>query len=367
MYLALSDEQEYLADAATGILARKRTLPAARAALDGDPSPSLWEAAREAGWPGVLSDETAGGAGLGLYEALLVLESCGSVLADARLLGHLPACALLDAAGADVELRRSLASGEQRAAIVDGALSYREVPLRARFEGDLVHLYGVVEGVLDAPGVDVLVVIAFDLAGELVAAVLEDTAVITELERPYDATRSLGRVRLDGAVARRIELSPSQAARGRAIQRALLAAESVGAASACLELARDYALDRVAFGRAIGSYQAIKHKLVEILRRVELARSLLRYVGDAWDQGGDELALAANAARVSSVEALDYAARENIFIHGGIGATWEHDAHLYYRRAEVSRRLAGGADAAADAVATELFARRQPAESEVQE
>jgi alkylation response protein AidB-like acyl-CoA dehydrogenase len=286
---------------------------------------------------------------MGLYEAILVLESCGAVLADARLLGHLPACVLLEAADADPDLRRALASGEQRAAIVDG-------PLRTTFDGELVHLEGTATGALDAPGADVLVVIGSDL----VAAIVEDPPAV-EQARSYDATRSIGAVRLDGAVGRPLNV-PAQL--GRSVQRALLAAESVGAASACLEMARAYALDRIAFGRAIGSYQAIKHKLVEMLRRVESARSLLRYVGDAWEHRRAELTLAANAARVSSTDALDYAAPENIFIHGGIGATWEHDAQLYYRRAEVSRRLAGGAEAAADAVAEELFARRGLAQRE---
>jgi alkylation response protein AidB-like acyl-CoA dehydrogenase len=209
----------------------------------------------------------------------------------------------------------------------------------------------------------VLVVIASDAAGQPVAAVLED-AVDVGRTPSYDATRALGVVRLDGALGRRLPLSSQQTADGRNLQRALLAAESVGAANACLGMAREYALGRMAFGRAIGSYQAIKHKLVEMLRRVESARSLLRYAGDAWEQRRSELSLAANAARVSSSDALDYAAPENIFIHGGIGATWEHDAHLYYRRAEVSRRLAGGAEAAADAVAEELFARAQSKQRE---
>jgi alkylation response protein AidB-like acyl-CoA dehydrogenase len=122
-------------------------------------------------------------------------------------------------------------------------------------------------------------------------------------------------------------------------------------------MARDYAIDRHAFGRAIGSYQAIKHKLVEMMRRIENGRSLLVDAGRAWALDRDEFAVAACAARVVATDALDYAAPESIFIHGGIGATWEHDAQLYYRRAEVSRRLAGGAEAAAEVVAAELLRR----------
>src|SRR5581483_6149601 len=111
-----------------------------------------------------------------------------------------------------------------------------------------------------------------------------------------------------------------------ALQRALLAADSVGAATACLQMANEYAIDRHAFGRPIGSYQAIKHKLVEMLRRIENARSLLVEAGRAWSLQRDEFALYANAARVVAADALDYCAPENIFIHGGVGATWEHDA-----------------------------------------
>jgi alkylation response protein AidB-like acyl-CoA dehydrogenase len=95
-----------------------------------------------------------------------------------------------------------------------------------------------------------------------------------------------------------------------------------------------------------------------MFRRIEGARSLLAYAGEHWRAADvSEFRLVANAARVEAADALDYAAPENIFIHGGIGATWEHDAHLFYRRAEVSRRLAGGTDAAAEAVAAELLAR----------
>jgi alkylation response protein AidB-like acyl-CoA dehydrogenase len=154
-----------------------------------------------------------------------------------------------------------------------------------------------------------------------------------------------------------LDLEPDRIRDGRDLQRALIAADSVGAAGACLRMATEYAIDRHAFGRAIGSYQAIKHKLVEMMRKQEHGRSLLVFAGRSWEQDRPEFALAANAARVVAADALDYCAPENIFIHGGVGATWEHDAQLYYRRAELSRRLAGGAEAAADDVAQALFAK----------
>jgi alkylation response protein AidB-like acyl-CoA dehydrogenase len=353
MYLALTDEQTFLQEAATDALSRHTTIEHARAALDGESAPSLWPLAVDAGWTGLLTGEDADGVGLGAYEAMLVLESCGRTLADARLLGHLPASAVLEAANGDVDLRGALARGERRAVLVDPALGDQGSAMRA--DGDT--LTGMVRGVLDAPDADVLVVVAGGPDGPCVAYVIDAPAPgVTITPRPaYDGTRSVADVELEQVPGTPLALDPERIADGRHLQRALLAAESVGAADACLRMARDYAVDRVAFGRPIGSYQAIKHKLVEMLRRIEGARSLLVDAGRTWEQDRTGFALSASAARVAATDALGYAAPENIFIHGGVGATWEHDASLYYRRAELSRRLAGGDDAAAEVVARELL------------
>jgi alkylation response protein AidB-like acyl-CoA dehydrogenase len=117
-----------------------------------------------------------------------------------------------------------------------------------------------------------------------------------------------------------------------------------------------YAKERFTFGRAIGSYQAVKHDLVEVLRRLENARSLMYYAGWAGQDKPEEFPLAASALRVAAGAALDHASRAQISVHGGIGATWEHDAPLYFRRAQLSRRLLGGTADAADRVAGELLA-----------
>ena len=347
IYLELSDEQQFLLEAARGTLERRPTISAAREALDDRSARlDLWATSIEAGWTGLLSAEEVDGAGLGAYEAMLVLEACGGALADAGLIGHLPAVALLEHAGADRDLRAALAAGEQRAALV--APNF--------------------EVTIDAAGADVLVVI--DTWGE--GARLIDTgtaeaatAVGVRAQDSYDATRSLAAVSIDASAGVPLAVGRGASKDAVALQRALLAADSVGAATACLQMANEYAIDRHAFGRPIGSYQAIKHKLVEMLRRIENARSLLVEAGRAWSLQRDEFALYANAARVVAADALDYCAPENIFIHGGVGATWEHDAQLYYRRAELSRRLCGGAEAAADAVAGELLERsgQRPAAS----
>lgn len=358
MYLALTDEQSFLQEAAQDALSRLPTREEARAALDGEAVPSRWDLAVEAGWTGLLSGEEVDGVGLGAYEALLVLECCGRVLADAHLLGHLPAAAVLEAAGSDTALRRALASGQRRAALVDARLGERSRALTLVGRGSEVEITGEVRSVVDADGADVFVVVGESEDGTRMAAIVEaGEGMSVRPQEAYDATRALATVSFAGAAGSMLELSAAQLEIGCALQRALLAAESVGAADACLTMARDYAVDRVAFARPIGSYQAIKHKIVEMLRHVEGSRSLLVAAGQAWDRKDlPGFVLAAAAARVASTEALDYSAPENIFIHGGVGATWEHDCSLYYRRAELSRRLAGGADAAAEAVAEALLA-----------
>jgi alkylation response protein AidB-like acyl-CoA dehydrogenase len=180
-------------------------------------------------------------------------------------------------------------------------------------------------------------------------------AAAAEIEpvRRYDATRSLGHVRLDAAPA--TVLPGADPTTAWHLAQALLAAESLGAVEASLERSVAYAKERFTFGRAIGSYQAVKHELVEILRRLDNGRSLMYYAGWAAQDRPDELALATAAFRTVAGGALDHAARAQISVHGGIGATWEHDAPLYFRRAQLSRRLLGGAGNASARVARELF------------
>jgi alkylation response protein AidB-like acyl-CoA dehydrogenase len=209
-----------------------------------------------------------------------------------------------------------------------------------------------VHWVPDAPGADLLVVVGAD--GRV--AVVEAADASVEAVSRYDATRSLGHVRFDTAPARVRDLGAADAANAWHIAQTLLGAESLGAVEAALETSVQYARERFTFGRAIGSYQAVKHELVEILRRLDNARSLMYYAGWAAADRADELPLAAAAFRYVAGEALDHAARTQISVHGGIGATWEHDAPLYFRRAQLSRRLLGGGAGAADRVADVLFA-----------
>jgi alkylation response protein AidB-like acyl-CoA dehydrogenase len=363
---ALSDEQELLREAARGALSRTDTMAAARGSLDGAPLPDLWPTAVEAGWPGLLVSEERGGAGLGAIDAMLVFAELGRVLAGVPLLGHLPASLLLDEALHPAA--EPLASGERRAAFaaarppsaveeawtVDPRGGLRRAPAPVIGDGTVT---GEVAWVPDAPGADELVVVGADGRVALVQA----ADAVIEPVTGYDATRSLAHVRFEDAAAELLDVTPQAAATAWYVAQGLLAAEAVGAIERALETSVAYAKERFTFGRAIGSYQAVKHELVEILRRLENARSLMYYAGWAAQDKPEELPVAASAFRLVASEAYDHAARAQISVHGGIGATWEHDAPLFFRRAQQDKRLLGGAGDAADRVADELFAQARAA------
>ncbi len=178
--------------------------------------------------------------------------------------------------------------------------------------------------------------------------------------RSYDATSSLGHVTFDGARGRRLAIDAGVLEDAWYLAQALIAAESLGAVQTCLDVSVQYAKERFTFGRAIGSYQAVKHELTEVLRRMENARGLEYYAGWARESKPDEFPLAASAARSAAGEALDFAARSMINVHGGIGATWEHDAPLFFRRAQLSRRLLAGTHDATDRVAERMLVTAGP-------
>jgi alkylation response protein AidB-like acyl-CoA dehydrogenase len=374
MNLALSDEQMFLREAARGALSRLQTIEAAREALDGNaPLPDLWPAAKEAGWPGLLIDEAHGGAGLDAFDAMLVLGECGRVLAGVPLLGHLPATAILNDAPNAAEFLPALAEGERRVAYLpsrppddidehwstDPASGFERCALPsagAPGEDGRVSLNGSFAFVPDAPGANALVGVALLDGRPVGVAILSDAPGLeVRAVSRYDATRSLGHVSLSDTPAVVLDAPEESLTSAWHLAQALIAAESLGSVETALDVSVAYAKERFTFGRAIGSYQAVKHSLTEVLRQLENGRSLLYYAG--WSRHGapGEFPLAASAARSVAGRALDQAARTMISVHGGIGATWEHDAPLYFRRAQLSRRLLGGTAGATDRVAGELI------------
>jgi alkylation response protein AidB-like acyl-CoA dehydrogenase len=374
MNLALSDEQVFLREAARGALSRLQTIEAAREALDGNaPLPDLWPTAIQAGWPGLLIDEAHGGAGLDAFDAMLVLGECGRVLAGVPLLGHLPASAILNDSPNAASWLGEVASGERRAAYLPAqppgdlldrwstdpasGLERGALPTAGAPDQDgRVPVNGSFAFVPDAPQASGMVGVALQDGRPIGIAVLNDSpGVEVQPVSRYDATRSLGHVSFTNAPAVLLDAPEGSLAGAWHLAQALIAAESLGSVETALDVSVAYAKERHTFGRAIGSYQAVKHSLTEVLRQLENGRSLLYYAG--WSRNGkpEEFPLAASAARSVAGRALDQAARTMISVHGGIGATWEHDAPLYFRRAQLSRRLLGGTAGATDRVAGELI------------
>jgi alkylation response protein AidB-like acyl-CoA dehydrogenase len=391
MDLSLTDEQELLREAARGTLSRFKIIDAVHAAMNADSAalPDLWPAAREAGWAGLLISEEHGGAGLDVFDAMLVAEETGRVLAPVPFLGLVPATAILDAASYDG--LEAIASGEVRPVwiptrppgdlepcwTVDGPGAARPPAPTIEGDGTSVRVTGHAAYVVDAPGADLLVVTGVDGTVAVVDAGAEGVTV--EQVVRYDVTRALAHVTLADAPGLRLAVAAeatmeavaadaaTSAPRAEAtmeavaadawyVAQALIAAEAVGTVQTTLAMSVQYAKERFTFGRAIGSYQAVKHELTEVLRRLENGRSLLFYAGWSRADAPDEFPLAASAARSAAGGALDFATRSNINVHGGIGATWEHDAPLYFRRAQLTRRLIGGHGDATDRVAERLLA-----------
>lgn len=376
MDLSLTDEQEFLREAARGTLKRVDTVAAAREALEDESRRAdLWRTVVEAGWTGLLTSEERGGAGLGLYDALLVAQETGRVLAPVPLVSTLPAATVLDAAGD--EDAEAVAGGELRAAWLPAAPPTDREPRwttdphrglhrpglpTATVDGATATVTGAVHWVPDAAQADRLLVTADGPDGPVAVLVdVADPGVTVQGLWRYDATRPLGHVTLEGAPGRVVTTDVAVLERAWHVAQGILAAEAVGAVEQLLPIAVDYAKERHTFGRAIGSYQAVKHQLVEVLRLKENATSLLIYVAWAYENAPGELALAAAAARSGAEHALDVATRVQISVHGGIGATWEHDAPLYFRRSQLSRRLVGGEAGATDRVAGELMVGVVPA------
>ena len=293
--------------------------PAAmRAMLDGAAAPDLGDALAAVGFLGVLVDEERGGSGLEVLDLAVVAEEAGRTLSTAPLVGGAGwAASLLRSAESEPAswVLSEIASGSERIAVVeeDGA------PVIGARDATAFLAVG---------------------GGDLVLG-RRDSAGITE-QPQMDPTRGLARVRVPrGKPLGRV--APEEVERARHVAEVVLAAEDLGTAARCLDMAVDYAKQRVAFGRPIGSFQAIKHTCVDMFAAVEQLRSLVWYAAWCADHDLPQLPVAASAAKAYSAEAVERCASSSIQVHGGIGFTWEHDAHLYWRRAKVDRVLLGDA------------------------
>jgi alkylation response protein AidB-like acyl-CoA dehydrogenase len=327
-------------------LAKARELAEAGARHD----PELWRAmAQQIGLQGLVLPEEHGGSGGSRVEQAVVLEEMGRVLLGGPFLPTVLAAEALVASGdeaAQAEHLPAIAEGERTAtlAVVEADGRWHAEGTTARGSGDDVRLTGTKELVLDGADADLVLVAARGERGVSLYAVLPGADGL-EAERldPLDLTRPLARLRLRDTPARLVGADGAAAAVLEQVQRTaavLLAAEQVGAMSTLVELTAEHARTRRAFGRPIGAFQGVKHRLADMAVRLEMSRSAAYWA--AWQPpGSPDAALGAAVAGSYCSESFLQTAKDTIQLHGGTGFTWEHDAHLFLRRARADATLAG--------------------------
>ena len=323
MDLTLGPEQESVRDAIRGMLADR--LPIARIRAHPEIDDAVWREAGDLGWFTLGLPESAGGAGYGHPEEMILFVELGRALAPGPWLGTVLAAHAL---GAE--------AGARRVAVVDDPTD--------RLLRD-ARLAGTADAVAHAAGVDGLLVVG----GTQVRWVAADARGLAVAARPsIDPTRPLARVRFDGVAAEDV---PVDAAALRARATVLVAAEAVGVAERTLEASVAYAKVRQQFGRPIGSFQAVKHRCADMAVRAEVARSITTWAAVAVRDDEPDAARTVREAKALAGDAALANASDNVQNHGGMGFTWEADAHLYLKRAWLLEHQFGSRAAQLDALA----------------
>ncbi|MDV7352802.1 acyl-CoA dehydrogenase [Rhodococcus oxybenzonivorans] len=325
MALAVTDEHRQLARAAASFLSKHDSVAAARATLDKPDSevPICWDAMAELGWMSLHIPENYGGAGYGTAELCIILEETGHSLLPGPFLPTVLASTILCDHGSE-EVKRRFLPGLADGSLVAGFGTSGEWGFNEN------GLEGRSDGVLAAGYADVLVLIS-----DHDVLVLDPKAEGVSIEElpAFDPTRQISRVSGQGIPTSAVTVLPGAASAARTRVRTLAAAEALGSTFACIEMAKGYAGQRVQFGRPIGTFQAVKHHLVDMLLDAELTAASTWDATRLADVGDAELAAAVAATHARRAQI--FCARMNIQLHGGIGFTWDHDAHLYLRRAEM--------------------------------
>jgi alkylation response protein AidB-like acyl-CoA dehydrogenase len=363
---ATHEEREELRAAVGAFLARNGGVDRLRTAVDtGELHDDVaWRAmADDLGLPGIGVPEDLGGAGYGFADLAVVLEELGGALYPSPLLagrvlaGELLMALLPDAADPGVvrEALGRLATGTATgtADLGDPGLVARTAP-----DGGVVVVDGIVAPVVDGARADLLLLGAtLDGAPAVVLVEASAPGLTRTPMRTLDLTRELATVSCDGTPARVLASGPAAvAARSDAWRRAAIAmaAEQIGGAARCLAMAVEHARGRIQFGRPIGSFQAVKHRLAEVLLEVDAGQAAVTHAARAVDAGSPDLALLAPLVLAHTSEAYIAAAAACIQVHGGMGFTWEHPAHLYYRRARSTALILGSPDRLRDQLARTL-------------
>ena len=377
MNFALSEEQRALQELVRQFLAENAPLSAVRERMScGEPfDAALWRrVAGELGLTAMSIDEDYGGLGLGAVERTVVMEEMGRALFTGPFLSTVCLAAPLWAAAGSASQKETVLSGIASGKLLSsvawmepgGDRSPAGVRLRARRDGAGWVLDGDKTRVLDGHLADWLIVAArvgpsASSADISLFAVPGDAKGLTRQRVPsVDQTRSFADLSLRQVHLPGDALVGLQGEGWPVLQRAIdvaacaLAAEQLGAAEACMDMSVAYAKVREQFGRPIGSFQAIKHRCADMLVQVESARSAAYFAGWAAGSPSGDVASAAALAQAYCSDALFFCAAECIQVHGGIGFTWEHDAHLFFKRAQSAKTLLGSPVEYRERVAEEL-------------
>ena len=340
MNFTFSDEQEMLRTSAREFLSSRYPIERVAEIADGDGfDPSSWSEVAELGWTGISLPEDAGGAGMSFLEEMVVIEELGRAVYPGPFFStvvlSLPAVSLVP------DLLGSIVAGKNAVTLAwagaDGRFETRGLPVRASSDGGAWRLSGTALFVPDLAVAEQVVVAAEADGGVGVWLVDRDGEGSTWSDLPtVDTTRRLGSLALADAPGRALaEPGSGEALLERIRDRALaaLAVEAVGVSDRALGFAVEYAKTRQQFGRAIGAFQAVSHKLADAYVEVENARSLAYYAGWAVANHAEEASRAAAAAKGYAADAAVDVCEKAIQAHGGIGFTWEHPLHRYYKRA----------------------------------
>ncbi|MFZ5680327.1 MAG: acyl-CoA dehydrogenase [Bradyrhizobiaceae bacterium] len=350
MNFEFSDDQKQLRDQARRYLAEHSPPKAVRAVLEGKApyDKALWKGLAEMGFLGVAIPEEFGGAGAGHLELCVIAEEMGRALAPVPFSStiYLAAEAIMLAGSAEQKAKwlPKIASGEAigtlalfegvgnpshkaiKVSAAQGAVSGTKTPVADGAIADFAIVAARTGSTGRETDIGLFIV---DLNGE---------GVTRKALANLDQAHGQAAITFDRAKAEPLgAASEGWSILTRVLDRAavLMAFEQVGGADRALEMGRDYALDRIAFGRQIGSFQAVKHILADMYVSATLARSNCYYGAWALSTDAAELPEAAATARISATQAFQHCSKNNIQVHGGMGFTWEFDCHLYYRRANV--------------------------------
>lgn len=348
MEFAFTQEQQMIAETAHAFFAENATSERTRKAMASDGvDRALWQAfCQELGLSGVGLPEKAGGSGLGLVELAIISEAAGTQVAALPMLGSLmQAAQAIAAGGSDAQWTEGLPgliSGER----ISGY--FHDAALRAN--GD--RLTGGSRFVAHGSSADMFVVTDMQ---QMWIVRADARGVTVTAQTGMDQTRPFAHVELNDVPGER--LSDPAAALPAAHRTAFvaIAAEALGGAQACLDRTVAYAKERVQFGRPIGSFQAYKHRLADMMIEIEQARSAVYWAACAVDEGSEDAPLAVHAAKSFAADTFFRCAGDMIQLHGGIGFTWEHDAHLYFKRARSLQTMLGSGNWHREKIATMIL------------